>query len=608
MLELKTVAWQNFMSYGDYETVLNLDELGQCLITGEVVDGDKSLYDNSANLQITKSNGAGKSTVVNAIQWVLFGRTMHSSSPGDKIVNYFTGKDCVARLEFTNGDFITRTRKSGGHNELHFVKDGNEITLTSETLSTQKNQQKQLNREFNLDWEVFCGSIFFNQYGKPWMEMADSTRKKAIERVLHVDRFAYYAKNAKGKCGQLDSSIDTKRGQINTLNQNIVRLNQEIERLTAASENYGKDRDRRVTESLQTAIDEKKRRDAIERPNLEKLQAKWDVVKKVEEYVGSLRTKLNVTTRLIATIEGTVESLSKKIKTWGAKAGKICNACEQEVPTAHTASKIDPIKKLLVEEKTKLAKHQEDLTKTHQTIKLAEGQLADKKPKTTIRAAKDTHSSWERHDKAMARFKADAAKIQKEKNPHTVTIAETKKSVEEHGEDITKLEKDIEQETFLNRHYAYIYKAYNDRTKIKSFVFQEHVPFINSRLRHYLDVFGLDVQIELTPALGITSNLWGYEFESGGERKRTDVAFMLAMFDFHEQMYGRQCNMLVLDEVDGRLDDDGIDSLVNIIKNDLAPKVKTILIISHRNLMYDTFPKELRVTRTNRFSQITEVV
>lgn len=81
---------------------------------------------------------------------------------------------------------------------------------------------------------------------------------------------------------------------------------------------------------------------------------------------------------------------------------------------------------------------------------------------------------------------------------------------------------------------------------------------------------------------------------------------MLAMFDFHEQMYGRQCNLLVLDEVDGRLDDDGIDSLINIIKNDLAPKVETILIISHRNLMHDTFPRELKVTRTDRFSQILE--
>jgi DNA repair exonuclease SbcCD ATPase subunit len=206
----------------------------------------------------------------------------------------------------------------------------------------------------------------------------------------------------------------------------------------------------------------------------------------------------------------------------------------------------------------------------------------------------------------MKRYKADAAKIKDEENPHAAIIESTTNAIKKHRDTIPKIEQEIEQETYLNRHYWYIYKAYHDRTKIKSFVFQDHVPFINSRLRHYLDVFGLDVQIELTPALGITSNMWGYEFESGGEKKRTDVAFMLAMFDFHQQMYGRQCNLLVLDEVDGRLDDDGIDSLINIIKNDLAPRVDTVLIISHRNMMRDTFPRELHVTRTNRFSQITE--
>jgi len=604
MLELKSVAWRNFMSYGDYETALPLDSLGQCLITGEVVDNDKSIFDTSSDFQIAKSNGAGKSTIVNVIQWVLFGRTMHSGSPGDKVVNYFTGKDCVATLEFKNGDFITRTRKSGGHNELHFVKDGNEFNLTSDTLSTQKNQQKQLNREFGLDWELFCGSVFFNQYGKPWMEMAEPTRKKAIERALHVDRFTYYAKNAKGKCEALDRSVETKRERISTLSSNITRYEADIERLIAASQNYGADRDRRITEALQQAVEEKKKRDEIEKPDLTQLQAKWDVVKKVEQQIAAKREALNSLTRVIAELDGTVSSLKKKIKTWEDKTGEMCNTCEQEVPATHTAAKIDPIQNQLTEETEKIEAQRAELEKLRNTIKTAETQLEQRKPKMTMRAAKDLHESWNRHDKAMKRLKSDAEKIQNEKNPHEVSINNTRETISKARKEIDKVDKEIEQETFLNRHYAYIYKAYNDRTKIKSFVFQDHVPFINSRLRHYLDVFGLDVQIELTPALGISSNMWGYEFESGGERKRTDVAFMLAMFDFHEQMYGRQCNLLVLDEVDGRLDDDGIDSLINIIKNDLAPKVETILIISHRNLMHDTFPRELKVIRTDRFSQI----
>ncbi len=179
MLEIENVEFQNFMSYGDYPTRIQLADLGQCLIVGEVVENDhKETYDDGDPIPPRRSNGAGKSTIPSVIQWILFGRTMHSASPGDKIVNWYTGKDCWGKLRFKNGDSITRTRKTDGKNELLFVKDGDENTLVSDTLATSQYQQKQLAREFNLDWEIFSGSAFFTQYGRPWMEMAETTRKK----------------------------------------------------------------------------------------------------------------------------------------------------------------------------------------------------------------------------------------------------------------------------------------------------------------------------------------------------------------------------------------------------------------------------------------------
>jgi len=608
MLELKSVAWRNFMSYGDYETTLELDQLGQCLITGQVNDDDKSLLQASTNpLSACRSNGAGKSTVVNVIQWVLFGRTMHSASPGDKVINFFTGKNCWAKITFKNGDSILRTRKVGNHSELHYVKDGNDTSLTSDTLSTARNQQKQLNREFGLDWEVFSGSVFFNQYGKPWMEMADSTRKKAIERVLHVDKFAYYAENANSKCQVLDKQIEDRRRKIETNGEAIGRAENNIERLQRASDNYGASKKERMKERLQQAVQEKEKRGAIEKPDLDKLKGKWAIVDKIEARISKIqKDDINRLNREISSTEGDIDSLKSKIKRWEAKSGKVCNACEQPVPDTHTAAKIEPISEMLEEKQEELKTKKEELAKVRKMLKVAETMLQERKPDMTMRAAKDLHSSWDRHTSAIKRLTAEVAEIKAETNPHTEAIAEAKGRVEKYKADMVVLEKEIEEDTYLNRHYKYIYKAYNDRTKIKSFVFKEHIPFINSRLRHYLDVFGLDIQLELTPALGIKSNMWGYEFESGGERKRTDVAFMLAMFDFHEQMYGRQCNILVLDEVDGRLDDDGIESLIDIIKSDLAPKVETVLIISHRNMMHDTFPCELRVARTDRFSQIIQ--
>lgn len=596
MLELKSVEWSNFMSYGDYDNYLELDTLGQCLITGEVLGEEKSAFNESGSSDIKKSNGAGKSTIPNVILWTLFGRTMHSANPGDKVINWFTGKDCKAKITFKNGDFILRTRNTEGHNELSYVKDGEEFAAS--VLSTSKNQQAELNKAFNLDWELLCGSMFFNQYSKPWMEMADQTRKKAIERVLHVDKFEYRAKVAKSKCDKLDSDVKKLRAKIEELKRRQVYLDNEVFRVTEARDKFDNGRSDRIASiaaAAQAAID---KRNSIELPNINKLQDKWDLVAKIRQKIETMQNQANKNSRKIATIEGAISSVKQRIKTWKDKAGKICGVCEQSVPDTHTASKIEPLQAELDGKLAELAAESDALKANLTKIDAANKMLTDKSPELTMREANDIHREWKSYDTEYERLMNSAQRVHTEVNPHNQTLVELADLRRKCDDDIKLAEVEIERVEYLNRHYNYVYKAWNDRTKIKSFVFQEHIPYINRRLKHYLDVFGLDIQVELTPALGVTSNMWGYEFESGGERKRTDVAFMLAMFDFHEQMYGRQSNVLVLDEVDGRLDDDGIDSLINVIKNDLANKVETIMVISHRNMMHDTFPRELRVKRT----------
>ena len=584
------------MSYGDYDNYLELDSLGQCLITGEVLGEEKSAFDGTGSSDIKKSNGAGKSTIPNVILWALFGRTMHSANPGDKVINWFTGKDCKVKLTFKNGDFILRTRNTEGYSELSYVKDGEEFAAS--VVSTSKNQQAELNKAFNLDWEILCGSMFFNQYSKPWMEMADQTRKKAIERVLHVDKFEYRAKVAKSKCDKLDSDVKKLRAKIDELKRRLINYDSETARVTEARDRFDSGRSQRiasVAEAAQAAVD---KRNSIVLPDLDKLQAKWDVVAKVKEKIESIQTLANKNSRKIATIEGTISSIRQRIKSWKDKSGRSCSVCEQPVPKTHTATKIEPLQEELDAKLAELEAESDVLKGNLAKIDAANKMLVERSPEMTMREARDIRREWESYDKEYGRLMKSAEQIQTEVNPHNRTLVELANLRSKCEEDIESAEKEIERVEYLNRHYNYVYKAWNDRTKIKSFVFQEHIPYINKRLKHYLDVFGLDIQVELTPALGITSNMWGYEFESGGERKRTDVAFMLAMFDFHEQMYGRQSNVLVLDEVDGRLDDDGIDSLISVIKNDLANKVETIMVISHRNMMHDTFPRELRVKRT----------
>lgn len=633
MLEMEKVSWKNFLSYGDYITTLDLSKLGQCLITGEVEDDeDKEAYSEAGGSSIKKSNGAGKTTIISAMQWILFGRTSHSHNPGDKVINYFIGKDCWGRIDFKNGDSITRTRNYEGKNELIFVRDGDETRLNCDTLGTAKLQQGQLTKIFGLDWEIFCGSTFFSQYSKPWMEMADQARKKALERLLHVDRFAYYADVAKKKSEKLDTAVQRLNGQKAGLEREITRLEAEIQRLEDASTNFGTKQHQRHQTALDAAGHEDDKKNQITLPDLDKLKAKWEVVGKVEEKIRQQKTQAqaireeadefgdeaNKYDTQISRHEANAQAVESKVKLWRDRGGKVCTSCEQEIPHTHVGDKVEPLVAQAEAERAKAAALKENQAEARRkqteareryktalaTIAQTEALLATKKPAMTMRDAEAIHSRYKQHEREAARLRKLAESILTEENPHEASITAARERIEQCRTEIASLDGDIARQEMLNKHYFYIYKAYNDRAKIKSFVFRDHVPFINARLKHYLDVFGLDIKLELTDSLSIKTNMWDYEFQSGGERKRTDVAFMLATFDFHEHMFGRQCNVLVMDEVDGRLDNDGIDSLINIIKNDLSHRVESLLVISHRDMMHDTFPREIKVRRKQRFSHL----
>ena len=605
MIELDSVTFKNFMSYGDYQTTIELSNLDQCLIVGEIQEDPESPYAEDFNKN--RSNGAGKSCIPNAILWCLFGKTMHSANPGDKVVNYYSGKDCTVTVKFKNGDSVTRTRNTDGKNELIYVKDGDENQTTGATLSTVRNQQSELERAFSLDWELFCGSAFFTQYGRPWLEMADNTRKKAIERILHVDRFSYYATIAKDKCATIDNDSVINNKKLEIIDNNVQSFESEILKIKESTESYEDKRKQRVGNCNDLIKREMLSRDSINLLDLDKLQKRWDLIVQVNNKISALQEQVNSKTTELSSAAAEAGVIDGKIELWEEKSGNVCMECEQEIPHSHTNDKIEVLRQQLNGYNSNVESIDAEISKLNKTILNAQELLENKKPSTTVVEAKSLHDQYERLNEGINRLKKQIEDIQCEDNPHTGTANSMQEQIDNLNEEKKKIKKDMGRNAILYSHYNYIYKVYNDRSKIKSYVFEEHIPYINDRLKHYLEVFGLDVQVSLTKSLSISSNMWGYEFQSGGERKRTDVAFMLAMFDLHEQMYGRQCNVLVLDEVDGRMDDDGIESLINIIKNDLSSRIESILIISHRNMMQDVFPKELLVKRSNRFSVVESI-
>ena len=723
MVDLNSISIRNFISWGDYETKITLANRGQCFIAGEIEDTE------SAD---RGSNGAGKSSITQAILWCLSGKTMYKKNPGNGVLNMFTDKDCIVSLKLANGSEVTRVRRRDGNTELLYSKGGKSIIDC--TLSTTSNQQKQLERELGFDYDIFCGSVFFNQFSHPWMEMGDQTRKQTMERIMGIDRLSIYAELAKKKRDRIEIEQSKLKAQADGVQLVVTSFSDQITATKRLSEKFNTDQATRIQDKLDLAEQYRAKVDKFEVINIIKLTQRWAIVEKVKAKIKAMKEESRTTNRKIDDLEtqhseqvkklhtraneiesqwilqidkvndihnnacktvndkdnstikslqqqrlaakGTIigsksalEGINESIELWRSKEGQVCSECEQEVPPTHTASKIEPkldkkaqldkqildseseylrlgeeidkieednsnrlsdleqarkntikelqekhddaVKKFQDESSTDKLQHQIDKLKSDKcklddTIDAAEEKLSGAEPAMTVKEAEATNAQKDLLLKQIDRDLREAKEIEKESNPHLDTMADLENRIMAKQDELDRVNNNVSRYDLVYAHWHYVYRAYSERRKIKSFMIGRHQPYFNSRFNHYLDSFGLDVKIQLTDSLGLDSNLWGYDFQSGGERARTNLAFLFAVFDLHSGIHGRQCNLLVLDEPDHHLDGVGRRMLIDIINDDLATRFDTIFVISHNNAFKDVFPSQLTVRRVDRLSYLDE--
>jgi len=595
MLEIKNIRLKNFWSYGDYDTKLNLNNLGPCLITGEVVD--------HADVDPKKtSNGAGKSAIIEAMLWCLFGRTMRIPNPGNKVVNFFTNKDCLVEIEFCNGDVLRRTRNLSGHNDLLLIKDGEDISLGTTTM-----EQQRLNNLLGLDWDIFCGSTFFSQFGKSWMEISDTKRKEALEREFHLDKIKLYASAAKSRLDIAKSEQEKLKWEADGIQGDIDRHTEEITSFSTASKQFDQIKQGKISSVLSRISDIQAQITNIPDVDIEKLEQHWRTWEEISRKIDMQRDKVKDLQWVANNISRDIQNNQALINKWQGKKS-VCSACEQPISARHVASKIATPQQKITALQAQAEENRKATERKKASILLVAEAANKKKPTMSLVEAKNLLSKKTQLQKQITQEQKLIEQISSEQNHYDDTINTLKTKLGALKKSLSTINNKIAKFDTIILHINYIYRAYHDRRKIKSYMLSEYIPYLNNRIAYYLEKFKLDLKIEFTNALGIKNEYWGYESFSGGECKRFDVAMMLAIFDLHTLMYGRHCNLLVFDEVDGRLDVVGAEILADIIRSDFADKVDTILVISQRTDMRSAMPSEIKIIREDRFSRISEIL
>lgn len=238
MINIEEITWENFLGYGDYTSKLNFgDYKGICLIEGEH-DGNESREDGDEKL-----NGSGKSTIIEAITWGLFGNLTKSINPGDKVVNWFTGKNCKVRIKTKDGYEIIRLRNYNGMTETLLFKDGDDITR-----STSKPIQQFINETFSIDYNIFIRSRIFSQSSVGFMQLSESKMRSVLEKMMYVDNISPIATTAKYKVDGLNKDIDLLSSNIETIDNEITSISDRIENLKTKSIDFDDQKETKKSE------------------------------------------------------------------------------------------------------------------------------------------------------------------------------------------------------------------------------------------------------------------------------------------------------------------------------------------------------------------------
>lgn len=642
---------KNFLVIGEAE--VDLHNCGLTLIEGRNED------DESAN-----SNGAGKSSLVDALCWCLYGVTGRGVS-GDAVINKKAKKECVVGVEvWTEGlncYYIERGRKSKrlGNNLIvqHVIVDGNDVGSGCElTKTTVADTQALVNDLLGCSYEIFTSSIYAVQEKMPDLPaLTDKNLKTLIEEAAGIDKLQKASVIAK-------ENLNDKQNSLDVLNSKISSCGNEINSLKTIIKNTETERDSWKTKAIAKRDQIKSEYDAIalERdekaslllpvPELEKLEAEYRQIEaKLKEYgieeANVRKLELNAQNkksecitekRLIDVAQNKINEIEQSIQNIHNKVGTACKECgkvykEEDLTDAVNALQKDKeerqkailksfenFKKLVEEAKTEAIKASEARRKLSSPTELTKRQLevGNKINCNTERKTEVSRLSKMLGEKTKALVEIEAELAGK--NPFESMLTKLNDDLKSKDDHWATLASEAE----MKQMKVYVAEEVNNLYGVKGIrahILDTITPFLNERTAFYLNTLS-DGEITATwqtltkTAKGDFKEKFSIDVQSvkgancfaglsGGEKRKVRVATSMALQDLVASRAKKPIDLYIADEVDHALDASGLERMMSILE-EKAKQFGTALVISHNSLR-DWIDNSIVVTKRDGISTVS---
>jgi DNA repair exonuclease SbcCD ATPase subunit len=628
-MKIKTLSIQGFKSF-DRVQVIDFESRGNGFyyITG----------DNQVETELG-SNGAGKSTVFEALCFVLYGKTSTNLKAGS-IGNWKGKKPCVVTLEFeknggVRGDWHYTIKRTWSPNSLQFkakgVQDPSGRDPEFKTIT-----QEDVDDVVGLNFQSFLFSVFVSQFSSKFFDLSSENKLSVFSHTLGLEKWLKFSDRAKKKVDDIVKDEESLELIIYRLEGEIKSL--EEQDFTELQEQWDRGQETKIEEK-EKDVDELEHIAEENTRELVDLDADFINLKKDKQlYIRTterLRKKRDSLERQrlsfsndVAKIRAEEERYIEERDKFGDVKDK-CPYCHQKVTKKYLDGEIKRIKNMLihVREKEKMAeaeatRHNDKWKRAHNDYenereRLNQANNSFNLVKHSLDAAKGVANELV-NDLKLARGKL--REIKKEKSPYEKVQEQNKKKLRGLRNELLKENKRLKEICEEGALYEYWVKGFKE---IRLFVIDEALGELEIQMNNSLQELGLidwDIRLMVdretksrTISKGFTvmvkapinDELVPFECWSGGEAQRLKLAGTLAMSDFIRNRTGADWDIEVFDEPSAWLSKEGIDAMLEVLRGRVIDERRKIFIIDHRDFnTYGGFDGTINIVKDKRGSRV----
>ena len=569
MITFQKVRWKNFLSTGNSFTEINFQKSPNTLIIGH--------------------NGAGKSTILDALCFGLFGKPFRKINK-PQLVNTINQQVCVVEIEFAIGKKQYKVIRGIKPNVFEVYLGDKLLDQDAKAKDYQEFLEKFI---LKINYKSFTQVVILGSASfVPFMQLSPADRRLIIEDLLDIGIFSSMNGIVKEKMSEIKDLSTKNKYEMDLTSERIGFQKQSIEEHKNRTEEEVKKKQEEVQQSVDQSFTLQRDIDLIQK-HIDSLQ------KKIQDKL-SVEKKSKKLIQLESKIETNIKKNEKDIAFYEEHDN--CPTCKQVIEGEFKSEQVTERKSKVVTQREGLTEISAEITKANQRIEQING---------IIKHISEHNNEIVKHNSTISAVNAYITKLQREIESLSAqkdTLTEDNAKLKELREELAVLVKKQEELSTEKQYYEFAGSLLKD-TGIKTKIIRQYLPIMNKLINKYLSAMDFFVNFNINEQFEETiksrhRDEFSYANFSEGEKMRIDLALLFTWRQIAKLKNSTNTNLLILDEVfDSSLDTVGTEEFLKLI-HEMGTDTN-VFVISHKgDQLFDKFRSVIKFEKKNNFSQV----